>query len=209
MWIEIIKIMASSVITAIILGYIFNKRLEERKMLLKINEQLISSLISSLHVVINELKAIVEKAEDVKNEIETGQLHKETMDSFLALSDKYRTTFREHRIYLAPIVPYGISQPRPERKSEPINDLGLSALHRVIAHGRVIQELSGVSGVMEWERIKGQSRRKCLEAIGDLNAGYGMICYTANHIIDYLQKGKNPQSIRWEEVDQGLKALLK
>lgn len=77
MWIEILKILAPSAITTVILGYWFNKKLEEqkiffnitleeRKMFLRMNEPFLNSLITGLQLLMNDYKAIILKVGMIK-----------------------------------------------------------------------------------------------------------------------------------------------
>jgi hypothetical protein len=73
----------------------------------------------------------------------------------------------------------------------PYDDLGLLAIERLSTYVKVIQRQGNVVGDLEEE---------CLGAIYKLKLGYELICGIANQVINYLQEGKNPKNIRWEEV---------
>ncbi len=59
MWIEIAKLLLSSAITTVVLGFIFNKKIERHKMFLKVGEQYLSSLIIGLNAFMADFKALI------------------------------------------------------------------------------------------------------------------------------------------------------
>src|SRR5712691_10651214 len=59
MWIEIAKLLLSSAITTVVLGFIFNKKIERHKMFLKVGEQYLSSMIIGLNAFMADFKALI------------------------------------------------------------------------------------------------------------------------------------------------------
>jgi hypothetical protein len=190
---EIIKVIAtifvSSSIAALIVGYFFNRKLEERKMLLKINEQFLSSLITGLNLLMNSYKAFVSQAEEIKHQIERGNLTDESVHTLNELKDNYHATLKTHRVYLTALIPYGKTQ----EFDFSFDDINMVA-------GRYLLEILTLMTHINGEGLE-RYKNWSLEAIHYVNVSYESVCNKANTIIGYLHEKKNPLTIRWKDVN--------
>jgi hypothetical protein len=187
MWVEILKIVAPSALTAIIVGYIFNKKLEKHKMFLKINEQFLSSLINGLHLLMNDYKAVILQVNEIRKHIEKDNYHNEPIDKLETLKQEYENTLRGHRIYLAALIPYS----RTGASFHSHDDINLVGVNLLLNQLREMQKIANPVMLRNY-------RDEALEFIDYINLSYESACYRANQIIAHIQNGKNPFSIRWE-----------
>jgi hypothetical protein len=110
MWIEVLKILGPSALMAVVLAYVLNKKLENYKMLLKVNEQSLLLMVNGLHLLMNDYRAIVLKVGEVRRLIEKHKYPEEQIHELSVLKQQYESTLRGHRIYLAPL--YSLQQDR-------------------------------------------------------------------------------------------------
>lgn len=194
MWSEVMKmivsILASGTITALIVGYFFNKKLEERKMILKINEQFLSSLINGLNLLMNNYKSMVLQADEIKHQIEKGNLTQESVSVLKELKEKYHNTLNTHRIYLTALIPYGKTQVNEFS----FDDINIVAIRHLLD---ILTLMTAQDGGEAFKKYKDWS----LTAIYYVNASYESACNKTNIIIGYLHEGKNPFTICWENIN--------
>jgi hypothetical protein len=233
MWIEVLKIIASSGITAIIVGYFFNKRLEqrkmllnmeleqhkmllnmeleqqrnilsktleERKMILKINEQFISSLMTGLNKLLNDYRALVIKVDEIGKQLENNCLNLQCIKNIESLRQTYLETFRSHRIYLIPLIPWGSSSNLSSSLENPYDHFNLVAISALLEILRMSQEESDQALAMEY-------REACSRAIDKVRYSYQSVCQQANQIIQYLGEGANPFNISWKSGDPKARSI--
>lgn len=172
MWMGIIKILAPSAITAIVLGYIFNRRLEKYKMLLKVNETYIASLIDGLNEFMGDFKAVVEKSIELETQVKANDTNKKTLEEFLELSEKYKVTLKGHRVYLAPLIPFGYSG----------SDVGIQA---VVAMNLFIESI-----VRKDIQFSESNKKALFASINELNRAYRITSSNANKVLNKVQVGK-------------------
>jgi hypothetical protein len=194
MLMEIIKvavsILASSTIATLIVGYFINKKLEERKMMLKINEQFISSLTTGLNQLMNSYKSLVSKTEEIKQQIEQGHLSQESVNKLKELKANYHATLDTHRIYLTALIPFGGTQ----EHDYSFDDINMVAARHLLD---ILALITAQDGGAAFEKYKHWS----LEAIRYVNESYNSVCRKANTIAGYLREGKNPLVIRWRDIN--------
>jgi hypothetical protein len=173
MWTEIIKILAPSAITAIILGYVFNKRLEKYKSLLKVNETYITSLLEGLNKFMGDFRTIVEKSIELETQLRSNDIKRETLKEFSELSKNYNETLKGHRIYLTPLIPFGYSG----------RDVGIQAITALsLFCARSLRE--------DGMRINEADKEDLLAAINDLKRGYSITSSNANKVLKWVHVGK-------------------
>lgn len=195
MWIEILKILAPSAVTAIILGYWFNKKLEKQKMFLRIQEMLLNSLITGLHLLMNDYKAIMLKVEEIKAQIRMNSLDYKSVDELRDLKEKYEATLRIHRIHLSALVPYGGTGPKHSH-----DDVNLVAVGYILSFLKQLRKADNT-------QAKEICKTGILKAIDYASASYDSVCDKANLIINHLQDGKNPFVTHWESNSNSWKQI--
>src|SRR2546430_12528315 len=109
MWIEIAKLLLSSAITTVVLAFIFNKKIERHKMFLKVGEQYLSALLIGLNAFMTDFKAVVTKVEEIEIELRNNTFSTQSENEFTQTLQKFNETIKGHRIYLAPFIPFGLS----------------------------------------------------------------------------------------------------
>ena len=175
MWIEIVKLLLSSAITTVVLGFIFNKKIERHKMFLKVGEQYLSSLIIGLNAFMTDFKALVVKVEEIEIELQTNTFSIRSGEEFTQALQRFNETIKGHRIYLAPFIPFGLSN----------EDIG-------------IQELGALRLSLEMllnENLKddhGRTREICLKVIPKFKEKYSRTTNKANQVTRGVFDGKSP-----------------
>jgi hypothetical protein len=189
MWIEILKIVGPSALVAVVLAYVFNKKLENHKMLLKVNEQSLLLMINGLHLLMKDYKAIVLKVGEVRRLIEKDKYPEEQIDELDVLKQQYESTLKGHRIYLAPLIPYS----KTGGTFHSYDDVNLGGVNLLLNRLRKMQIAVNPISIT-------RHRDEALKFIDYVDLSYESACYRANQIIAQMQNGKSPFNVRWGEL---------
>jgi len=175
MWMEILKLLISSAIATIVLSFIFNKKLERHKMFLKVSEQYLSSLIIGLNEFMGDFKAVVVKAEEIETQLRTDTFTEQSWGEFSSVVKKFNETIKGHRIYLAPFIPFGISN----------EDVGMQEMDALRLS---LEMLLDENAKDNHARI----REICLNVIPKFKEKYSLTSDKANLVTQGVFEGKSP-----------------
>jgi len=173
MWIEVLKILATSAVIAAILSFVFNKKLQKQKMLLNVNEQYLSSLIAGLNEFLGSFKSVLVKAEEIGSDLSEGTFKKQRVDEFIERVDHYSKTISAHRVYLQPLIPFGESD----------SDVGLYTLRRLT---RTLQRITG-----DVKTPTQAERDACATLIQELSHCYRLTNGRVGEVMKRIHAGKD------------------
>jgi hypothetical protein len=205
MWIEILKIVVSCAITASIVGYFLNKRLEkhkmllnknleERKMFLRINEQFFSSLMNGLNLIMSDYKRIVLKAQEIDGKVRAMPLDYTMISELEEVVTIYSNTFRAHRIYLTALVPYGGSVDK-EAYNDIYKDIRLDATYSFLKELKRIREYDELRRGKDVPPFNIGTESSYSFCLNRIKRDYESVCIKVNKIIECLKRGEDPSNL--------------
>jgi len=141
-WIEILKLLGPSTIVGIIVGYVFNRKLEKTRAFSKVNEVYLTSVVTGINEFIGSFKMVLEKLNEVDQKFRShSEIDKETFEDIQNVINNYRAVVRTHRVYLAPFLPFGNSY-EDAGMNQIINILSsIEILHQGSKFGASLSEL--------------------------------------------------------------------